>query len=269
VRHPFFDPPAPLVIGHRGCAGEVPENTLESFARGLECGAVILESDVHLTRDGVPVLVHDDDVARVSEGTGRVAELPLAELRRLDAGFRFSPDGASHPFRGKGLRVPTLREAFEAFPAARFNLELKQDLPGIVEASVALVAQFERADRTLLTAEQGALMRRLCARLEAEAVPAARGASAEEVQAFVRCALDGEAPAPGPLALQVPVDFRGQPLVTARFVDFAHRHGMQVHAWTVNDPAEMTRLLDLGVDGLVTDFPGRLHALVAARARRA
>jgi glycerophosphoryl diester phosphodiesterase len=268
MRHPFFDPPTPLVIGHRGCAGEVPENTLESFARGLARGAVILESDVHLTRDGVPVLVHDDDVARVTEGTGRVAELPLAELRRLDAGYRFSPAGAPpHPFRGKGLRIPTLREAFEAFPGARFNLELKQDLPGIVEASVGLVAELDRAGRTLLTAEQGSLLRRLCDRLEAEGVPAARGASAEDVLAFVRCALDGTPPPPGPMALQVPVNYRDRPLVTAPFVDFAHAHGIQVHVWTVNEPAEMARLLDLGVDGIVTDFPGRLRALVEARAR--
>lgn len=264
--HPYFDLPTPVVIGHRGCAGEVPENTLASFERGLADGAAILESDLHLTRDGVPVLTHDPDVGRVSDGRGPVAEHDLAQLQRLDAGFHFSPDGASHPFRGRGLRVPTLREAFETFPEARFNLELKEDRPGLVEATVDLVAGFRRADRTLLTAADGALMARVHVHLDAEGVAAARGASAPDVLAFLRAALDGTAAPAGPMALQVPATFRGSPLVSQAFVAHAHAHGVAVHVWTVNEPAEMERLLALDVDGLVTDFPARLAALLASRA---
>ena len=130
VTHPYFDLDTPIVIGHRGCAGEVPENTLASFEAALDAGAAILESDVHLTRDGVPVLIHDDAVDRVSDGSGRVGELGLAELERLDAGHRFDPDGTGrHPFRGRGLRIPSLAEALAGFPTARFNLELKEDVP--------------------------------------------------------------------------------------------------------------------------------------------
>jgi glycerophosphoryl diester phosphodiesterase len=264
--HPYFDLPTPVVLGHRGCAGEVPENTLASFQRGLESGADILESDVHLTRDGVPVLIHDDDVTRVSEGTGRVAALTLAELQKLDAGHGFSPDGgATHPFRGRGLRIPTLREAFEAFPAARFNLELKEDLPGLVEQTVGLLKQLGRAQATLLTAERAPLMQHIHAGLDAEGVDAARGACAEDVLAFVRSALDGSPPPPGPMALQVPASFGDRPLVTAPLVRHAHAHGIHVHVWTINEPAEMTRLLELGVDGLVTDFPGRMRRLLEER----
>ena len=142
MRHPFFDVATPTVIGHRGSAGEAPENTLASFARGLATGAAILESDVHLTRDGVPVLLHDDVVDRTTDGRGPVAALSLAELRALDAGHRFSRDGGrTHPFRGRGLRVPTLAEALATFPDARFNLELKEGLPGLVEGCVALIAK--------------------------------------------------------------------------------------------------------------------------------
>lgn len=268
--HPYFDVPVPTVIGHRGCAGEVPENTLASFRRALESGAAILESDVHLTRDGVPVLIHDDDVARVSEGAGRVSDLDLAQLQALDAGYRFRPESAAeYPFRGRGLRIPSLCEAFESLPGARFNLELKQDLPGLVEATVALVEDLKRADITLLTAESGPLARRLQARLDARGVHAALGASAEDVLAFVRSALDGSPPPAGPMALQVPAGFRDQPLVTEPFVRHAHAHGIRVHVWTINDPGEMTRLLDLGVDGLVTDFPARMRDLLAARRRAA
>jgi glycerophosphoryl diester phosphodiesterase len=244
VPHPYFAIPRPIAIGHRGSAGEVAENTLESFARGLAAGAAILESDVHLTRDGVPVLIHDDDVARVTQATGPVRELAHAELRRLDAGYRFSTDGGrSHPFRGRGLFVPTLAEALAALPGARFNLELKEAVPGIVERTLEVVHTAGREERTLLTASDDTLMARL------------------------RSAQGGAPPRPGPMALQIPVAFAGRPLATRELVAHAHAHGVQVHVWTVNDPGEMARLLDLGVDGIVTDHPARAAALCAARAR--
>ena len=145
MAHPFFDVPVPTVIGHRGCAGEAPENTLVSFERALAAGAAILESDVHLTRDGIPVLIHDDDVDSNTDGTGRGCAPTLNQLQRLDAGHSFSADGGqTHPFRGRGHRIPTLREAREAFPQARFTLELKARVPGLVERSVDVVARARR-----------------------------------------------------------------------------------------------------------------------------
>jgi glycerophosphoryl diester phosphodiesterase len=254
-----------LVIGHRGCAGEAPENTLPSFRRALEQGATVLESDVHLTRDGVPVLIHDERVDRVSEGSGRVADYDLAGLQALDAGFRFTPDaGRTHPFRGRGLRIPSLEEAFAALPGARFNLELKEDLPGLVERTLELVGRTRREGLTLLTAAEDALMARLRAALRAAETPVAVGASAGDVVAFVRAAREEAAPAPGPMALQIPREFGGQPLVTRELVAHAHRHGVEVHVWTINDPHEMRELFELGVDGIVSDFPGRLAQVVRA-----
>lgn len=265
MAHPYFDLPLPLVIGHRGCAGEVPENTLDSFQAGLAAGAVLLESDVHLTRDGVPVLIHDDVVDRVTEGSGRVAELDLDELKRLDAGYRFGAD-SGHAFRGRGLKIPTLEEALARFPGARFNLDLKEHVPGIVERSVSAISARGDAERTLLTTESGTLMQELEDVLNETGIPVARGASAPDVLAFVRAALDGTPPPAGPMALQVPAAYEGSPLVTEAFVHHAHRFDIQVHVWTINEPVEMTRLLDLGVDGLVTDFPGRLAGLLRTRA---
>ncbi len=264
--HPYFDLPAPVVIGHRGCAGEVPENTLASFARGLADGAAILETDVQVTRDGVPVLAHDADVARVTEGSGLVSDHDLAELQKLDAGFHFRRSGGEEPaFRGRGLCIPTLDEAFEAFPEARFNLEIKSDRPGLVAATVARIARFHRAQRTLLTAADAGVMAEVHVRLDAEDVAAARGASASDVLGFVHSALDGSAPPPGPMALQVPASFGGGPLVTPAFVAHAHAHGLHVHVWTINEPEEMARLLELGEDGIVTDHPARMAELVARR----
>jgi len=266
VRHPFLDLPTPIAIGHRGCAGEQPENTLASFQRALDDGAAILETDVHLTRDDVPVLIHDPDVARVSEGAGRVCELTLGALERLDAGYRFSPDdGRSHPERGRGHRIPTLREALAVFPDARFNLELKDAVAGGVERTLEVIAEASGAARTLLVAADQGLTERIRVCAARQAVKVAFGASAAEVGRFAVAAARDEAPEPGPVALQIPPVFDGRPLVTPELVTHAHRYGVQVHVWTINEPSEMRRLLDLGVDGIVSDHPARVTALIRNR----
>jgi len=267
MRHPYFGVATPTVIGHRGSAGEAPENTLPSFALALETGAAILESDVHLTRDGVPVLLHDDVVDRTTDGSGRVAGLSLAQLQALDAGHRFSADGGrTYPFRGRGLRVPTLEEALAAFPDARFNLELKEGLPGLVERCLEVIGKSGSASRSLLTAGDDALMMLLRAEVARRGVSVALGASAREVGDFLRCAIERRRPAPGPMALQVPAEFGGRPLVTREFVDHAHDHDLVVHVWTIDEPEEMRALLALGVDGIVSDFPARLAAVIAQAA---
>lgn len=256
------------MIGHRGAAGERPENTLASFAHALARGAAVLETDVHVSRDGAVVISHDPDVSRTTEGGGDVAELPWEALRGLDAGYRFSPDqGRSHPFRGQGHRIPTLREAFEAFPEARFNIELKRCDEALVEGVLDAVEEAGRAERTLLAAGEDDTMALLRARLGTRGLPVAVGASTGDVLGFVRAAQGDAAPPPDPMALQIPEAFGGRPLVTPELVAFAHAHEVQVHVWTVNDPAAMHRLLDVGVDGIVTDWPGRLREVVEARRR--
>jgi glycerophosphoryl diester phosphodiesterase len=269
VRHPYFEVPRPIVFGHRGASGEAPENTLVAFERALESGAAILEPDVHLTRDGEVVAAHDPDVARTTDGAGRIAELRFPELAALDAGYRFSPDGgATHPFRGRGARIPSLREVFRRFPGTRFNVEVKTNDPRLVEAVVRLVADHEREALTLLAAEKDDTMAAVRAELARRGVAAALGASVGDVLAFVRAALGEGAPPKEPMALQIPPSFSGRPLVTRALVDFAHRHDVQVHVWTINDEDEMRRLLAEGVDGIMSDFPGRVRAVVDAERGR-
>jgi glycerophosphoryl diester phosphodiesterase len=264
--HPYFEAPPPLVIGHRGAAGEVPENTIASFRHALASGAHLLESDVHITRDGIPVLCHDADVDRTTEGVGLIGDKDLAELQQLDAGYRFEAEGTERwPHRGRGLRIPSLREAFEALPGAAFNLELKDERPDLVQTCLSLVAEFERADRTLLTAAADTTMKLLHEEIAARGVPVALGACTGEVVAFVRAAVEGSAPPAGPMALQIPEAFAGQPLVTPDLLRAAHSHDVYVHVWTINEPASMRRLLELGVDGIVTDFPARLARVIEER----
>jgi glycerophosphoryl diester phosphodiesterase len=266
VTHPYFDLPLPIVLGHRGAAGDAPENTLCAFERGLQQGAHILESDVHLTSDGVPVLAHDARVDRISEGSGAIADLTCADLKRLDFGYRFQVAGESQfPFRAQGVAIATLEEAFSAFPKARFNLELKVKQPELVAKCVSLVREHAREGLTLLVAANDEIQQWIRDELERSGVRAAIGASTGDVLAFVRSALDGTKPASDAMALQIPTEFGGRPLITAELVAHAHSHDVQVHAWTINQEPEITRLLDLGVDGIVTDYPGRMVRLLAER----
>ncbi len=268
MQHPFLRLPTPCVLGHRGAAGECPENTLTSFERALTRGAAIVETDARLTRDGVAVLVHDAEVDRTTDGSGAVSAHPLAALRRLDAGFHWSPPRgrtAGHPYRGRGVRIPTLEETLATFPEARFNVELKDRDPRLADAALAAVAAADAGDRVLLTTGDDETMAGLRARAEAGAAGVAIGACTGEIAAFLKSALAGAEP-PGWLSvLQVPAFFAGRALVTAPFVAHAHAHDIAVHVWTINDVDEMDRLLELGVDGLVTDFPGRAVERIEAR----
>lgn len=269
MTHPFFDVSRPTVIGHRGSAGDAPENTLVAFERGLASGAAILETDVHLSRDGIPVLIHDDVVDRVTEARGAVADFTLADLQQLDAGHRFSPDGGrTFPFRDRGIRIPSFEEALRAFPGARFNVEIKSDRPGAVEATVDLVVRHRREATTLLTAADEPLMERLRGHLAERDVPLAQGACTADVLAVIRSCADGSKPDTPAMALQIPDEFGGRPLVTKELVEQAHRHDIQIHVWTINETDAMAALLDLGVDGLVTDYPARMVALLEARRAR-
>jgi glycerophosphoryl diester phosphodiesterase len=221
---------------------------------------------VHLTRDGEVVIAHDPDVSRTTNGAGRIAELAFRDVAALDAGYRFSPDGgASHPYRGRGLRMPALREVFRRLPETRFNIEVKVNDPRLVAGVVNLVAEHERAHLTLLAAAEDPTLAAVREALARRGVAAAVGASVGDVLRFVRAALgQGDAPK-GPMALQIPPSFAGQPLVTKALVDFAHANDVQVHVWTIDEEEEMARLLALDVDGIMSDFPGRLRAVVDAR----
>lgn len=260
MRHPYFDLPTPIVIGHRGAAGVAPENTVESFRRGVADGARIVETDLHATRDGALVLLHDDDVARTTDGGGRIAELTLEQAKRLDAGHRFEEAGA-FPWRGRGLRIPTLDEAFAALPGVRFNIEIKEDAPGVVERTLETIARAGRADLTLLAAENDAIMTTIRETVARTGVRVAIGACTGDVIRCVRAALDGAPPPAGVMALQIPADFGGRPVVTPELLRFAHANDIQVHVWTINEPAQMRTLLDLGVDGIISDYPARVRAL--------
>ena len=261
----YFSYPRPRLYGHRGAAGMAPENTLPSFERAVRDGAGYLELDVQATRDGVVVVIHDPTLERTTDGAGAVRDLTFQELRRFDAGFRFEHGGA-HPFRGRGVRVPALEELLDAFPSMPHNIEIKQAEPAIESTVVALLERKGAAARTLLAAESDAIMRRIRTCTPAMASSASYG---EAHDFFQRCfADDFVGYAPVARALQIPVRVGEVELVTETTVAAAHRHGLEMHVWTVNEEHEMERLLDLGVDGVMSDFPERLVGVERRRAAR-
>lgn len=257
--HLYFDIPRPHLFAHRGASGEAPENTRVAFERALGYGIRYLEMDCHATADGELVILHDADLARTTDVDGPVRERRFAELERIDAGYRFTPDGGrSFPFRGRGVRIPRLAEILAAFPDARVNLEVKQDDPPIAEEVVRAVRRAGAERRVLLAAEDEAVL----AKLRALDPGTALGSSLEDVVEFVRAGAEGRLASHRPRghALQIPPEALGRPLVTPELLAAARRLGVFVHVWTINEPREIRRLLALGVDGVMSDFPDRLIA---------
>lgn len=262
----YLDGPRPRLFAHRGGARIAPENTIEAFAAGLAAGADRLEMDVHATRDGHVVVLHDPTIDRTTDGTGLVREMTLAELQRLDAGARFPGDGGDFPFHGRGVVVPTLAAVLEAFPGVPLNIEIKQDEPQIEHAVLDVLDRFGARAQVLLAAEESTIM----ARIRAAAPDVLTSFSAADVLEFVTAWHGGtlDAYRPPGIALQIPPSFGEVQLVTAESVAIAHRMGLEMHVWTIDDPAEMAALLDLGVDAIMTDVPPLAARLLQERGSR-
>ncbi len=255
----------PVNFAHRGDSRRAPENTLEAFRRAVEAGSGGLELDVHLTRDGHVVVIHDATVDRTTSGSGPVNGATLSELQGLDAGHGFSPDGGmTYPYRGRGLRVPTLAEVLEEFPGVSINIDIKDLESGYEKAVIEVLREAGAEGRALVVSEHHPAVRRV---RKVSGGSVATGASRREVVVFYLLSalcLEGLL-RPDYDALQVPVSYGRLALVTRRFVEAAHALGVRVDAWIINDAAEMRRVLDLGVDVVMTDRPRTLAGVLAER----
>lgn len=262
----FLGLPRPRVFGHRGAAALAPENTLPSFAVAAELGAGYLELDVHGTQDGTVVVLHDETVDRTTDATGAVREMPWRTVESLDAGYRFRIGDELFPYRGQGVRIPTLEAVLRAFPAHCFNIEIKQADPPLVDEVVGILRRLGAAERTLLAAAEDGVMEDVRRAVRGDIVT---GSSIGDVAEFFghldAGTIDQYAP-PG-VALQIPTRAGQRELVTAASVAAAHQKGVEIHVWTINDAAEIEQLLALGVDGIMSDAPGLVSAAVARRRR--
>lgn len=249
-------PDRTLVIAHQGGDGLWPSNTLFAFQRAVQLGADMLELDVHQTADGAFVVIHDATVDRTTDGSGAVRAMTLAEIQALDAGYDWSPDGSSTPYRGTGLRIPTLVEVLASFPDLPMNVEIKPDDPLVAIDLCRALAAAGRFDSVMVGSfhdETLATFRRSCPGVATSASPAnVRGF-------FVLNALGlSELHSPTHEAYQVPIRQGSLTILTDRFVTGAHARNVDVHVWTIDEADTMQRLIEMGVDGIITDRPDRL-----------
>jgi glycerophosphoryl diester phosphodiesterase len=267
-----------IAYAHQGGAWESPSSTLFAIRRALAAGATGIELDVHATADGELVVCHDATVDRTTAATGTIAQFTLAELRQLDFSYWFIPGAdvtpdrpaGDYPYRGRApgdpsFGVATLREVLEQFPGVVLNLDIKQTAPVVApyeETLARLLAEFGRTDDVIVASFLDQATDAF--RAFAPEVPTSAGTAV--TAEFWRAVHNGEAVVENPaVAYQVPERMGDLVLVDEAFVDAAHRSGKAVHVWTVNERADMDRLIALGVDGIISDVPTLLvQALTAS-----
>jgi glycerophosphoryl diester phosphodiesterase len=239
---PFLDWPGPIAMAHRGGASEEPENTMPAFANAVALGYRYLETDVHATTDGVLVAFHDSNLTRTCGRPGRIHELPWSEVSRA---------------RVHGLEpIPRLEDLLEEFPDARINVDCKAD--SAVDALVACVRRTISGSRVCIGAFNDRRLLRLRGMLGPDVCTSLGPAQLASLRMF------GRAPGGG-WCVQAPVRRGRLPVADATLVRRAHRAGLQVHVWTIDEADEMRRLLDLGVDGIMTDRPATLKDVLEQR----
>lgn len=260
MTRPVLTGSRPFAIAHRGSRTLWPENTMHAFAGAVALGYGWLETDLHLTADGVVVCIHDDTLDRTTDGSGPVWDRRWEEVRALDAGYRLGIDG-DHPFRGQGIGIPSLEEVVTTFPDVRLIVDLKQD--GLEGPLTDLVDRLDLWDRLIVGSFGGERLVRFRRRTDGR-VATSTGPT-ETLRAWRAARRRSRVPDVPADAVQVPRSYRGLRVVTPKTVDGFHRGGLDVHVWTVNEAAEMHRLLDWGVDGIITDRPDLLKDVLAER----
>lgn len=240
--HPYLEASVPLALAHRGGAAEAAENSPAAFDHAVGLGFLFIETDVRATADGHAVVFHDATLERTTDGAGALAGLPLAVVQSLSL--------------ASGEAPVTLAEALVRWPTTRFNVDVKSD--DAVVPFLDAVAAADAWHRVCAASFSTSRLRRL------RSLAGPRLASSQGGSEVTRLVLGAPSTSPA-LAAQVPVALRGIPVVTGRFVRRAHARGLHVHVWTIDDSDRMNALLDLGVDGLITDRPTVLREVLDSR----
>jgi glycerophosphoryl diester phosphodiesterase len=244
---PFLDHPGPLAFAHRGGGGEAPENSWAAFEHAISLGYRYLETDVRTTADGVALALHDPTLDRVTARPGALSKMTWDQVRQTRL-----PDGRD---------IPLLEELLSAWPEARWNIDVKA--PEAVTPVVEVIKRTASLDRVLLTAFTS---RRTAKARSALGPTLAIGAGPGTVAALIAAKVGVRARVRShAVAAQVPLQRRGVHIVDAAFLRVCHQSGLAVHVWTINDPVVMEGLLDLGVDGIMTDLPSTLKQVLERR----
>ncbi|RMG72201.1 MAG: glycerophosphodiester phosphodiesterase [Bacteroidetes bacterium] len=247
----------PWVIGHGGAKDLAPENTLLAFDTAYAIGVDMLEMDVCMTADEVLVTHHDETIDRMSDGSGRVIELTYADLLAFNFGEDFRDLNGDQPYAGGYVPIPTLEQVLSRYPDVSFNVELKNQGENGRRAAERLWALIQRLgleDRILVASFHDEVLAHF-RDISGYKVPTSSAESETEDLVFSGLSAHEYLVRPRAVALQLPTESAGIPLGTTRVVRSAHRRNMAIHYWTINDPDEMRRLIQLGADGLITDRP--------------
>ena len=252
LMHPLLDPRRRPIVGHRGNAAHAPENTLESFRQALEAGAECVELDIHLSADGVAVVIHDPTLDRTTNATGAVAALPVDRIREADAGARFTPDGVSFPYRGSGLVVPTFEEVLRELDGVPLLIEIKA--PAASRETRRLIEHYGAESRCVVESFDA----RALDPFRGSRIPI--GASSSDVKRLLPRVVTRQRVRELPYSVMcIPRWQNGIRVPIASLVHLTEPAGCLVHVWTINEPAVARELWSVGVHGIVSDDPGLIR----------
>lgn len=255
TEHPYYqDLNRPLVIAHQGGDGVWPGETMLAYQSATELGADVLEMDIHITADGELILMHDETVDRTTDGTGEIETMTLADLKKLDAAYDWTPDeGQTYPYRGKGVTVATLKEVFEAFPEMRMTIEIKKTNASMAMPFCDLIREYNMQDNILAASFHDERLKEF--RKECPEVATSSAKNETTVFVLLTKSFLGGFYSPKFHSLQVPEESGGITVMTPSFVRAAHARNLAVEPWTINDEETMREFIEWGVDGIITDRP--------------
>lgn len=250
----YLDCPCPQIIAHRGASGSFPDSSLLAFEKALDLHTDILELDVHFSNDQHIIVSHDETLLRTTGKNILIAKEKLKHIKQHDVGYTFSDLSGAFPFRGQGLEVLTLDELVKHFPNARFNIEIKPDDPELARALANFVKKHQLVDRVVVASKHTLALESYRKYAPETALTSAN--LNEIVLAFLKWFYKGDLRQEPYQLLQIPYKFTNKSLV-----DYFHRNGKVVHVWTVNHEQDIRRMLQIGVDGVMTDFPERAYPI--------
>lgn len=265
-KHPFFDNDRPLVMAHQGGQHLAPASTLEAFKNARDLGVDIIEFDIHMSKDGYLIPIHDPTLDRTTDGTGRINNLTLEEIQSVDAGAKFQDLDGEYSFRGKGISLPTVEEVFKEIPNMRWNIEIKDTndpelYRPIAEKLWSLMEKYELEDKVLVASFDQNIIDTVLDVSNGKAIVAG---GRQEVTKFVilhKLFLNGLY-RPSVDAIEIPTKESIINLKDKKVIRGAQKQGMDVHYWTINDRETMKELIELGADGIITDRPDILIELL-------
>ncbi|MBD8068057.1 glycerophosphodiester phosphodiesterase [Bacillus sp. PS06] len=251
----------PLVIAHRGGAGIAPENTLYAFKLSERLGVDAIELDVRLSKDHQLVVIHDHTVDRTTNGTGFVSDMTLEELKKLDAGYHLELENRGYAFRGRGIQIPTLEEVFKEIKNTPFVIELKDTDPRVEKKVAKLIKKYDIKKKVIVGSFNDDSIKRFAKSTDGK-VPIGTGSKTLKYYVFLhKLHLDRIYPLKRS-AVQIPVKVGHIDLATERLINIIKERNIAIHYWTINDEKTMKELINLKVDGIITDYPNKMLRLI-------